>query len=293
MAPLHVIGGYLGSGKTTLVNRLLAHADGRRVAVLVNDFGDVDVDGALIRSADDDVISLTNGCVCCSLADGLVEAFTTLRERAGAVDAVVVEASGVADPATITRFGRAARFDLGRTIVVVDAETVRQRAADRFVGDTVLRQLRIADVGVVNKTDLVDRHGLDRLLAWLADHAPGAELVETVRCAVGWELLDGTASDDVFDAFDAIDAFNAEFEHDDAHRTWTLDYDEPVDRATLMADVESLPADVVRVKGLVALVDDPDRAWAVQRVGSRVELQRLETPAPPRSRVVVIAAGPG
>ena len=284
MAPLHVIGGYLGSGKTTLVNRLLERADGRRVAVLVNDFGDVDVDVALIRSADDDIISLANGCICCSLADGVVEAFATLRERAGSVDVVVVEASGVADPATISRLARAARFDEGRTIVVVDAETVRRRASDRFVGDTVLRQLRVADVCVVNKTDLAGRHELDRLLPWLADRAPHAELVETVRCAIGWESFDGEHTDH---------AGHAGFRHAGAHHSWILDYDRPVDRATLEADVEALPDDIVRVKGVVALADDTDRAWSVQRVGDRVELERLHTPPPERSRVVVIAAGPG
>lgn len=289
MTPLHVIGGYLGSGKTTLVNRLLATADGRRVAVLVNDFGDIDIDRDLITSADDDVIGLANGCVCCSLADGLVEAFAAVRARADDLDRVVVEASGVADPTSICRFGRAAGFAVGRVVVVVDADTVLRRVTDRFVGDTVLRQLGAADVCVVNKTDLVDRAEIDRVLARLAEAAPQAEVVETVRCSVGWALLDGGASGD----HDSADLDDSVFDHHGAHRSRTLVYDAPVDRAALVAEIERLPDDVVRVKGLVALIDDPDRAWSVHRVGTRVELERLDRSPPARSQIVVIAAGPG
>ena len=285
MTPLHVIGGYLGSGKTTLVNRLLATADGRRVAVLVNDFGDIDIDGALITSADDDVISLANGCVCCSLADGLLEAFAIVQDRVEDLDRVVVEASGVADPTSIVRFGKAARFAVGRVVVVVDAKTVMDRVADRYIGDTVLRQLRAADVCVVNKTDLVGRDDVGRLRHWLGDIAPDAEVVEAVRCTIGWELLDGDTSD--------IDDPADRSEHTDAHHTRTLHYDEPIDRATLIADIGALPDDVVRVKGLVALADDPDRAWSIQRVGTRVDLEPLDARRPDRSRIVIISAGPG
>ena len=283
MTPLHVIGGYLGSGKTTLVNRLLASADGRRVAVLVNDFGDIDVDGALITPTDDGVISLANGCVCCSLADGLLEAFAAVRERAADLDRVVVEASGVADPASIVRFGKAAGFDVGRVVVVIDAETVRRRATDRYVGDTVLRQLATADVCVVNKVDLVDDGEIGRLRDWLADTAPGAEVIPTVRCDLGWALLDG----------DANDRDESSDDHVGAHSTRTLEYDRPVDRARLVADVEALPDSVVRVKGIVALADDPDRAWSVQRAGAGVELERLDAVPPDRTRIVLISAGAG
>lgn len=282
MTPLHVIGGYLGSGKTTLVNRLLASADGRRVAVLVNDFGDIDVDGALITSADDDVISLANGCVCCSLADGLVEAFAVVRERADDLDRVVVEASGVADPASIARFGVAAGFAAGRVVVVVDAETVRRRATDRYVGDTVLRQLEAADVCVVNKVDLVDAAEIVRLHDWLAETAPDADVIETVRCDLGWAVLDG----------DATEPDGSGFDHHDAHSTRTLEYDAPVDRAQLVAELEGLPDTVVRVKGIVAFTDDADRAWSVQRVGGGLDLERLDTRPPERTQIVVIAAGP-
>ena len=283
MTPLHVIGGYLGSGKTTLVNHLLADADGRRVAVLVNDFGDIDVDGALIASADDDVISLANGCVCCSLADGLVTAFAAVRERAAHLDRVVVEASGVADPASIVRFGVASGFAVGRVVVVVDTATVRRRAADRYVGDTVLRQIEAADVCVVNKVDLVGAADVERVHTWLAGIAPDAEQVDTVRCELDWAILDGAT----IDRHDG-----SSVDHAEAHHARTIEYDEPVDRARLQADIEELPETVVRVKGVVAFADDPDRAWSVQRVGAGVELERLTARPPDRTRIVVISAGP-
>ena len=282
MTPLHVIGGYLGSGKTTLVNRLLASADGRRVAVLVNDFGDIDIDGALITSADDDVISLANGCVCCSLADGLLEAFAVVRERAADLDRVVVEASGVADPASIVRFGKAAGFSVGRVVVVVDAETVRRRATDRYVGDTVVRQIETADVCVVNKVDLVDAAETGRVRDWLAETAPGADVIETVRCELDWAVLDGYATQ----------PHGSGFDHGGAHSTRTLEYDEPVDRSRLVADLEALPDAVVRIKGIVAFADDPERAWSVQRVGGGLDLEQLDARPPDRTRIVVVTAGP-
>ena len=286
--PLHVIGGYLGSGKTTLVNRLLRGADGRRVAVLVNDFGDIDIDGELIASVDDDVVSLTNGCICCSLADGLVEAFTAIRTRLDHVDVVVVEASGVADPGTIARLGRAAGLHVGPLVIVVDAASVERRSRDRYVGDTVVRQLDAADVCVVNKVDLVDAAALDRLRRWLAERAPAARVIETVRGEIGWDAFDVTSSDHrtVDHSDDPV------HEHDDSHRARTFVYDTPLDRDRLMDETARLPESVVRVKGIVALTDDPDRAWALHRSGGPVELERLDAPPPATSRVVHITAGP-
>jgi G3E family GTPase len=102
-------------------------------------------------------------------------------------------------------------------------------------------------------------------------------------------VLDGGAANDP----DTADPDDSVFDHDGAHRSRTLLYDAPLDRAELVAEIERLPDDVVRVKGLVALTDDPDRAWSVQRVGARIELERLDSAPPERSQIVVIATGPG
>lgn len=153
--PLAVIGGYLGAGKTTLLNHLLRHSRGWRLAVLVNDFGSVSIDAELIERGDGETISLANGCICCGLAGGFALALDGLRERADPPEHIVVEASGVADPREIGQYGHLPGFRLDGAIVVADAETVRRRAADGYVGAQVERQLRGADPIVLNKADLV------------------------------------------------------------------------------------------------------------------------------------------
>ena len=153
--PLTVIGGYLGAGKTTLLNQLLRHNAGRRLAVLVNDFGSINIDAALITQHDGETMSLTNGCICCSLANGFLTALTQLKERPEPPEHIIVEASGVADPLKIGQYGHLPGFRLDGVIVLADAETVRRRARDSYVGRTVIRQLQGADVLILTKPDLV------------------------------------------------------------------------------------------------------------------------------------------
>ena len=129
--PFTVIGGFLGAGKTTLLNRLLAGAQGRRFAVLVNDFGALDIDGDLIAQHGGNTIALANGCLCCTIGDSLVQTLMDLLDRAQAIDHIVVEASGVADPGRIADLGVLdERLRHDGVVVVVDAAEVRARAAE-------------------------------------------------------------------------------------------------------------------------------------------------------------------
>ena len=152
--PFTVIGGYLGAGKTTLLNNLLTQAGGLRVAVIVNDFGEVNIDASLIAGHDGDTISLANGCMCCSLSGGFAPAIAAILERAETLDAIVVEASGVAEPGKIAQYGQMFGLPLDGVLVVVDAEQIRMQALNKYVGDTVLRQLAQADLLLLNKIDL-------------------------------------------------------------------------------------------------------------------------------------------
>src|SRR5450631_2715203 len=187
--PLTVIGGFLGAGKTTLLNRLLRGATGRRFAVMVNDFGALDIDGRLVADHGGDTIALANGCLCCTIGDSLVTALLSLLERPDRFDHIVVETSGVADPGRIADLAvLEPRLSRDGVIVVVDAAEVCARAADRRVGDTIIRQLAAADLLVLNKTDLAC--DLAVLRGWLSTHSV-APLLEARHADVPLDLLFG------------------------------------------------------------------------------------------------------
>ncbi len=192
--PAIVVGGYLGAGKTTLVNHLLRHADGRRIAVMVNDFGDIGIDADLIESQDGDVLNLAGGCVCCSVGSDLIGALVALPARLPPPDLILIETSGVALPGSVARSVRlASGIEVDGVLVLADAETIRARALDRYVGDTVLQQLRDADLLVLNKIELIGPDVLRELREWLAGQAPRARIVETSESAVPPELVLGMA----------------------------------------------------------------------------------------------------
>ncbi|MFN0187015.1 MAG: CobW family GTP-binding protein [Aquabacterium sp.] len=190
--PLVIIGGWLGAGKTTLVNHLLRHADGRRIAVLVNDFGSVSIDADLIEGAADEVLALAGGCICCSFGADLVGTLMQVVRREPAPDVVVVECSGVGLPAAVAR---SAALALGVRVdgiaVLVDAADVRRLAQDPHVGDVVRDQIAQADLLLVNQIDRLPALVAPALQAWLAGQAPGARQLECERGAVPPELLLG------------------------------------------------------------------------------------------------------
>jgi len=265
--PFVVIGGYLGSGKTTLLNRVLRNTQGLRAAVLVNDFGSVNIDAELVEGRDGDTISLTNGCICCSLALGFAQALPPLLERDPPLDHVVVEASGVADPWKVGQFGTYPGFRLDGVIVVADAETVRQRAADPRMGRQALAQLKAADILVLNKTDLVDAAMLRDVRAWLADTVPGVRIVDAVNGAVPAELLLGAADTQ------APRPHDAGGDHGHPFETVAWEGAAPLDRAAFEAFVAALPADVIRAKGILRLADAPERRTVFQLAGKRWSLR--------------------
>ncbi len=270
LPPFTVIGGYLGAGKTTLLNNLLIQAQGLRAAVLVNDFGDVNIDASLIAAHDGDTISLANGCMCCSLSGGFASAIAAILKRAENLDAIVVEASGVAEPGKIAQYGQMFGLPLDGVLVVVDAEQIRTQAQNKYVGDTVLRQLAQADLILLNKTDLAP--DMPAVRRWLGEHGAAAPVYETVRCDVPLSILVGRNAGAArrFPAprFEASDP-----DHDLQHRTWTLSRTEPVARAAIERWADRTGGRIFRAKGFVRLAEAPFRRRLLQLVGRRWTLE--------------------
>ncbi|HVL58567.1 MAG TPA: CobW family GTP-binding protein [Burkholderiaceae bacterium] len=300
--PAIVIGGYLGSGKTTLVNRLLRAANGERLGVLVNDFGDVAIDAALIEARDGDVLSLAGGCVCCSFGADLVGALRTLAQRDPPVDRIVIETSGVALPRAVAQTARLApAIAVEAIIVIADGETVRRRARDRYIGEMVLQQLREADLIVLNKLDLVAAAGessdVEAVRTWLQQIAAGVPIVDATHADVAPALAlepPAAAAARVTDAalsplrrrsmrisnggnMPAAERFDCA----------TLDCGSGVDVAALAGTLVEPIYGVLRAKGIVR---DRSGAWhAIQTVGARACISQPPSASDPRAgRLVVI-----
>lgn len=265
MIPFTVIGGFLGAGKTTLLNRLLGETVDRRFAVLVNDFGALDIDSRLVTSHGGDTVALANGCLCCTIGDSLVTTLLGLLERPERFDHIVVEASGVADPGRIADIaGLEPRLQRDGVIVLVDAAEVRDRAADRRLADTIERQIRSADLLILNKVDLVTDPGADlaALRDWLCQQSP-APILEACRAAAPLDLLFG------------LDRLGVAAGTPPSVRfaSWSYTWQEPVPRQVLMDLLRDAQRGVLRAKGIVRFDDSPDRRSVVHLVGRRIEIR--------------------
>jgi len=266
-----VIGGYLGAGKTTLVNHILRTADSR-IAVLVNDFGDINIDEDLIASQDGDTISLANGCICCSLVDGFSSALETIQALDPLPERLVIESSGVADPATVAAYGHGPGLALDATIVVVDAETIRKKARDEYVGDTIVGQLGSGDIVIMNKVDLVTDGDAAATRDWLSDRCPDAVIIEAANGEVDPAVLFGVVEPQLAAPHEHVDG-DGHQHAESLFEAWSWSGSQPLTRAMIEDLMDVLPETVVRAKGIVLVDDEPDVAMALQRVGQRWSLR--------------------
>lgn len=300
--PFTVIGGFLGAGKTTLLNHWLRHADGQRIAVLVNDFGALNIDAALIESTRGDVVALTNGCVCCQIGDDLSLALMQLLDSGAHIDAVVVEASGVSDPWRIAQLGRAdPRLQLDAVVVLVDAGAALGQARDPLLADTLQRQLARADLVVVNKTDLTTTAELAALHAWLRAQGCSAQVVEVMNAAVPPALLsaamlpeatiDGVVRHAGAEPIEAARAESgngrhlAEFrpvpaDHGAKFESWSCRPTRAFPEAELRTWLGAPPAGLLRLKALLhGTTPDGERvAFELQFAGRQGKLRRASKP---------------
>lgn len=263
--PVTVIGGYLGSGKTTLVNHLLRHANGKRLAIMVNEFGELPIDEDLIEATSENMIALAGGCVCCSFGSDLIAAMQELARMQPPPDNVILEASGVALPGAIAgTLSLLPGFTLDGVLVLADAETVRQTAQDKYMADTITRQLADADMVLLNKTDLVVARELAELRAWLPQFAPQARVIETQR-----SVLDPAV---VLQNFVQVEhgEYDGPFQHVDGFETRRLEVAECVDAVEFAAELIRGNPGLVRAKGFVR--EAGGLMKTVQVVGRRSEV---------------------
>lgn len=284
-----IVAGYLGSGKTTRLNELLAAWQGDPVAVVVNDFGAINVDASLIRSRDSDLLELQNGCVCCSLSEGMASVMHQLGSRDPRPGHVVIEVSGVGDPAGVAPWARYPGFELNGVVVCVDVETIRRLARDRWVADTVLAQLRSADLLLLTKVDLVGADARVEVEEWLRETAPGTA-IDAGHGSLSALLRSGAALASA--TAQAGGGRREAGEHGlDGHRTWSESTAGLVDLDRLRAFLVGLPDSVLRAKGVLRTRQAPDRRTVVQRVGRRLEFREQGDWIPPaRSTLVLIAS---
>ncbi|WP_417672196.1 CobW family GTP-binding protein [Roseibium sp.] len=196
--PVTVLTGYLGSGKTTLLNRILTENHGHKYAVIVNEFGEVGIDNDLLVESDEEIFEMNNGCICCTVRGDLIRTVQNLMKRKGAFDAIIVETTGVADPAPVAQTffmddDVRAASKLDAVIAVVDARHVLQRLEDTAEAED---QIAFADVILINKTDLVSGEELDKVEARIRAINPYAVRHHTERCAIDLKaVLDRGAFD--------------------------------------------------------------------------------------------------
>lgn len=285
--PILLVAGFLGAGKTTVVNHLLANAEGKRIAAVVNDFGAVNIDAELIAGASDGVVSLSNGCICCTLEGDLIRTLATLLRRDPRPEFIVIETSGIADPADIVRnlmdpvIWKEAPLET--VLCVVDA--TQPVAA---LNDALLRsQLRAADVVALSKVDLVDAAARAAMHDAVRAVRPAAVVVDALHGEVPAALLFPADLDHVPEPRETAPR------RPTADRFETLSWtsERPVHLPRLQQAIGKLVPKLARAKGLFETVEQPGRLTVFQLAGGRATLATAGAPQPgvPLTRIVFIA----
>ena len=265
--PLTVIGGFLGAGKTTLLNHVLHTAPDRRYAVMVNDFGKLNIDAELIAEHGGTTATLTNGCICCSMGDDVLRALFNVLQSPLQPEHILIEASGVAQPWRIAEIAFLdSSLALDGVIVLANAETVCSQAQDTYIGKTVIQQLQAADIIVLNKIDLAAPGSLPLVQHWLTEQQPGARIVRSQHGQVPLAVLFGLHQDHAPALNHAVPDHQSQF------RSFSFQTQQPFKAAALRSTLEALPVSVIRAKGVLWMDHDPDHQQRLQLVGRRWQI---------------------
>ncbi len=312
--PLTILTGFLGAGKTTLLNHILHGNHGLRIAVLVYDFGAVNIDSQLVVGIEGETVSLSNGCICCTIRDDLLSETVRLIQRPQPPEYIIVETSGVSEPATV-----AMTFMLPelQEFLIVDSiltlmDTEQFPSLEGEYQKLARHQIAVADMVVLNKVDCVTADQLDEVRDYVRDVVPEARIFETTFGKVPLELvlgvgryapeqLAGHESSDVHvhEAHDEHDHHDDDHHHDHDHslvfNTWNWSSDQPFTIDSVQALVDKLPQTIYRAKGFVYIRDYPDSRFILQIVGRRGTLMISEPwgDQKPSSQLVVIGSAGG
>jgi G3E family GTPase len=227
--PVTIITGFLGSGKTTLLNHILTNQEGVKTAVLVNEFGEIGIDNELIVSTEDNMVTLNNGCICCTINDDLLDAVYQVLERPEKIDYLVVETTGLADPlpVALTFLGTELRdmTRLDSIVTVVDCENF---SLDLFNSQAAYSQIAYGDIILLNKIDLVDEADVDSLEVRIRDIKDGARILRTTKAQVPLQLLLSVGlfeSDRYFQTEEEHSHKHHDHDHDHHHHNCNHDHD--------------------------------------------------------------------
>ncbi len=312
--PITILTGFLGAGKTTLLNRILTGDHGLRVAVLVNDFGSINIDAELVVGIESNMIALDNGCVCCQIRDDLMETVEAVIQRPERFEYILLEASGVADPAGITSTFTSPNFRdrirLDSITCVVDADQVFANPENPQLGTLKLRQIAFSDMVILNKVDLAGAEQVAKVRDWIDEHMNRVRIVETSFCNVPYEILIGVGRFDPMNQALAVQTHNHQdhdhHDHDHSHHdhptdhgeifsTWSYESDAPLSLEALKNMVRKLPGTLYRCKGIIYVAEAPNHRAILQVVGRRADVALLEEwgDRPRRTQIVAIGAPNG
>jgi len=277
--PVTVLTGFLGAGKTTLLNRILTETHGKRYAVIVNEFGEIGIDNDLIVDAEEEIFEMNNGCICCTVRGDLIRIIEGLMKRKGQFDGIVIETTGLADPAPVAQtffvdedVRRNTKLDA--IVTVVDAKHL---VGQLDGAPEAQEQIAFADIVILNKTDLVGGEELLAVKSRIRAMNPTALIHETKRCGIELDqiLERGAFSlDRILEVEpDFLDSDHAH-EHDDEVTSLSLMSERPMDPTLFFPWVQDVTqkfgVDIMRMKGIIAFKNDPDR-FVVQSVHMLLE----------------------
>jgi G3E family GTPase len=305
--PITILTGFLGAGKTTLLNRILSDTHGLQIAVLVNDFGSINIDAELVVGVEDDMISLANGCVCCQIREDLLETVEELIKRPEKVEYILLEASGVADPAGIVSTFKSFKYrDLIRldsVTCVIDADQILEHQEYEHLNQLKLRQIGLSDLVILNKVGLAGEEKVGQVHDWIDHHFNNIRIVETNHCDVPYEILLGVGRYDPAQLFLKQGAHNhmnepgheADHDHGQEFSTWSYETDQPLSLEAMRQMAKKLPGGIYRCKGVVFSLEAPERRAVLQVVGRRADVSLYDEwgGRTPRTQIVAIGAPQG